>query len=74
MRLADLVVLDSDLDVRFEEITRCKEHGKSGSQMIIHDTPEFSTPLTSLTKRIKRLEYQGHFLDNQRGGWHGIHP
>jgi hypothetical protein len=71
---ADLVILDSDMDVRPQELEAWIGHGKPGSHLVIHDTPEMQSPSGVLVSRIARSGIPGHYTTNYRGGWHGIHP
>jgi hypothetical protein len=77
MTSADLVILDSEPDVRFAELELWAEHGKAGSVVVVHDAGNGHDAAT-LHSRIgfacASTSLPGVFLKNPRGGWMGVHP
>jgi hypothetical protein len=73
MGLADLVVIDSDLSVRPHEIAVWGREGAKDSELIVHDVQNNDHP-TITTQAVLALGIWGKFLENERGGWHGVHP
>jgi hypothetical protein len=76
MAAADLVILDSDPDYRFDEITLWAQHGKPGSTCLVHDTGNGHPPGTlhaRLRAAVEATGQPGMFLRNPRGGWMGWH-
>jgi len=76
MALADLVILDSDPDWRFQEIKLWGEAGKTGSVCIVHDCGNGhaeSTLHRQLGQACAATGQPGRLLLNPRGGWMGIH-
>ena len=70
---ADLVILDSDMRYRRQELENWVEYGKPGSHMVIHDTYHSLTPQGELTKFIRSLHLTGDYWDNPRGAFHSVH-
>jgi hypothetical protein len=75
---ADLVILDSEPEFRFDEIQGWGKSGKAGSVCVIHDAgnghpPEYETH-HKVRAAIRELRFPGVFLRNPRGAWLGIHP
>jgi hypothetical protein len=76
MAVADFVILDSDVEVRFAEIALWGEHGKAGSVVLVHDTGNGHHP-ASVHSQIgfacAQTGQPGTVLKNPRGAWMGIH-
>lgn len=74
---ADLVILDSDPQWRFDEIACWTGHGKPGSVCVVHDAgnghPDGWTTHHRVRDAVTRTGQPGVFLRNPRGGWLGIH-
>ena len=76
MASADLVILDSDPDFRFQEIKLWGEAGKPGSVCVVHDCGnghEEWTVHAQLGKACTATGMAGLMLRNPRGGWLGVH-
>ncbi|SHI68148.1 hypothetical protein [Streptomyces sp. 3214.6] len=76
MKAADLVILDSDVEVRFDEIRMWAEHGKRGSVVVVHDAGnghEAWTVHAQIGFACSQTPHPGLFLRNPRGSWMGIH-
>lgn len=74
---ADLVILDSNLEFRLDEIARWAEHGKPGSVCVVHDCGA-PNDRRSTHRRVREAVdatgIAGVFLRNPRGGWLAQHP
>ncbi|WP_432169061.1 hypothetical protein [Streptomyces sp. 1222.5] len=76
MGAADLVILDSDIEVRFDELRMWAEHGKAGSVVLVHDAGnghEAWTVHAQIGFACVQTGQPGTFLKNPRGAWLGIH-
>jgi hypothetical protein len=77
MTSAELVILDSDPNHRFNEIACWVTHGRPDSVCVIHDAgnghPDYYNH-QRIREAILRTGIPGMFLRNPRGGWVGIHP
>lgn len=74
---ADLVILDSEPQHRFAELTLWVKTGKQGSACLVHDCGNGHAESTfhqTLQHRIQETGTPGLFLRNPRGGWIGTHP
>lgn len=71
--VADLVILDSEIPQRERELQLWIDHGKPGSELIIHDVPERMNPPSNLHKMVTRAHFKDSWTTNHRGGWHGVH-
>lgn len=75
--LADLTVLDSDPEYRFDELQRWWASARPGSVIVIHDCGNghpADAIHTHLRRTIESLDIPGTFLCNPRGGFFGVHP
>lgn len=77
MAAADLVILDSEPEVRLAEIAMWARAGKPGSVCVVHDCgnghPDAAMH-TLLGVTCRGTGAPGLMLRNPRGGWVGIHP
>ena len=76
MAAADLVILDSDIEVRFDEIALWAKAGKRGSVCVVHDCGNGHLPGTvhrMLGEACAATGQPGVLLKNPRGGWMGWH-
>lgn len=76
MAAADLVILDSDIEVRFAEIALWAEHGKPGSVVLVHDAGNghhAATVHAQIGFACAQTNQPGMILRNPRGAWLGIH-
>lgn len=76
MAQADLVILDSAPDFRFDEIKMWALYGKRGSVVLVHDAGNGHTPGTlhaQIGFACATTNQPGMFLRNPRGGWLAVH-
>lgn len=77
MAMAQLVILDSDPEVRVQEIALWANRGRLGSACLVHDVGSSDDPRAT-HRRIRQAVDQtglcGMFLANPRGGWLAVHP
>jgi hypothetical protein len=72
---ADLSFIDSDFDVRFEEIRLWDEYAKPGAVALIHDTMDRDETSHKLVRElIQDLGMTGVFLQNPRGCFMAVQP
>jgi hypothetical protein len=68
MAEADLCVLDSDFEYRFQEVEMWHQNAKPGAVALIHDTSDHpDTVHNSLREFILQMGMTGTFLKNPRG-------
>lgn len=74
---ASLLVLDSDPELRKQEIRLWSKYGKPGSTMIVHDVSDIhpnGAIHTQLFEHIQKLGISGSLLRNPRGGFIATKP
>ncbi len=72
---ADVCFIDSDFDVRFQEIVLWDEFAKPGSCALIHDTSDRDgTVHKTVRELIQDLGMTGVFLNNPRGCFLAVQP
>ncbi len=72
---ADLTVLDSEFEFRFDEIERWNLYAKEGALAIVHDTAAREGTIHQSTRDlIVSLGMTGVFLNNPRGCFMAVQP
>lgn len=73
--VADLMIIDSDFSVRFNEIVLWDDYAKPGAVALIHDTADRDdTVHKSVRDLILSLGMTGVFLNNPRGCFMAVQP
>lgn len=72
MAAADLVILDSGVNIRCFEIPLWESYGKRGSVCIVHDALTRRHP--AIYDAIIQTGLLGMWLANPRGAWMAVHP
>lgn len=73
VRSADLVILDSEVQLRCFELEVWALHGKRRSVCVCHDAGPQHVAIRAAVLRAARV-VPGAFLGNPRGGWLAVHP